>query len=154
MNKDVLHEELYGTRKENEKLERQLKETREFFVDKCKQNAELIDENEYLRTKNFNCYNEVEEYKKRIDNLKQDYKQKIDDMKSLSDEYDNIYQECIEKHKQVVELKEDLIRSEAMEDYWKIHSSELNEDLEKLKQANTQLKRALEKCILQPFIGG
>ena len=36
-------------------------------------------------------------------------------------------------------LKQDLLRAEAMEDYWKIHSSELEEDI-------TQLKEELYYC--------
>lgn len=35
-------------------------------------------------------------------------------------------------------LKQDLLRAEAMEDYWKIHSSELEEDITQLKEELNQ----------------
>lgn len=50
------------------------------------------------------------------------------------------YKELLDENTQ---LKEDLIFSEAMEDYWKIHSSELNEDIEQLKNEIIDLKTKL-----------
>lgn len=40
--------------------------------------------------------------------LKQDYKQKIEDMKSLSDEYDNLYKELYNSSNKIIELQTQL----------------------------------------------
>lgn len=59
--------------------------------------------------------------------------------------YNKIIEELIEENEK---LKEYLLSAEAMRDYWEIHSSELNEDIEKLKQSKKELYKwaySLEK---------
>ena len=118
--KDHFAKQAYSLGKENTKLKEQNLEIRN-DIGKLKNDLWCVEgelgiadkENSKLKSQRDNWekeYYEVVEENDRQDEyitqLKQDLKNKIDDMKSLSDKYDNMYQECIKKHKQVVELKE------------------------------------------------
>lgn len=88
----------------------------------------------------------------------------IDDLKVLREKNEKLERENRRKHysanknnkyykelwEKTEELKEDLIRSEAMEDYWKIHADEIKEELKEYYQDEiTQYKQENKALRLQ-----